>query len=313
MSLASLTAVEGYWRPNATSTVFEDCAIGAMNYDGAAKLRCCPVVGNTSICKHEWNPDATSHDGSANLLNLTVGTPDAQCVEGHSGPVCAACKRYSSLEEEKHFVMNSDTGMCEECETGAPSPGIEALLVFLVFFVLFCAAFLFIASTKIVKEDDGASFTDNLANIVVLFVGYAQILSSITETCSSSTSWGKRFSDFSRAFGFVNLDMSGLLPKMSCSLNFSFRTRLYLHYATPLAVIVAVKLAAILAILWTSVKKKQSHARRRAQNALGFRILVTLLILLYPVSPPSSSHPIYPGILCLSPSPSSPLLRTRFE
>jgi hypothetical protein len=65
-------------------------------------------------------------------------------------------------------------------------------------------------------------------------------------------------------------------------MSFGFQTKLRLHFATPLAVIVAIQLAELVAIAATSRKTKM-ESRRRAQNALSFKIRMTLMLLLYPV------------------------------
>ena len=131
------------------------------------------------------------------------------------------------------------------------------------------------------KQVEDNSYNDKFMDPGI-FIGYAQILSSITETCSSSTSWGSPFTGFSQAFGIVNLDITSLFHVFSCSMNFNFHTKLRLHFATPLAIIAAVKLAELVAIAATSkAAKKIFH--HRVQRAYSFKILMTFLLLIYPV------------------------------
>jgi hypothetical protein len=204
---------------------------------------------------------------------------DAQCADGHTGALCAACKT------EEDYVMGFD-GMCEFCAQGRPNPGLGVLVLFLICLVLFLVVCLVVAATKRHGKDDAASSMDKLSSLVVLIVGYGQIMSSITETCSSSTSWGADFSGFSQMLGFVNLDATKLFPAVSCSLNFDFRSKLYLHFATPLAIVGTIKLAEVVAIAITSRKAKArkdtTTLRQKTQKALAFKIMMNFLLLIYP-------------------------------
>ena len=162
-------------------------------------------------------------------------------------------------------------------------PGLGILVLFLACLVIFIIVLVLVAKTKAHAEDDDSNFADKLSNLFVLFIGYAQILSSITETCSNSTSWGDSFPRFSQSFGIVNLDLSSVFPSLSCNLNFKFRTQMLLHFATPIAMVVTIKLAEIAATAWTRMKKQQSKASRQAQSAYVFKIRMTILLLVYPV------------------------------
>ena len=246
----------GYWRESLMSDVFIECSKAILSSD-KAKRRCCPSAQCNNL-----------------TLNSTEFHPDTQCAKGHKGALCGTC--------DLSYVMRD--GTCEPCNGGAkPKLGVAGLGV--VCLILFFAAWFLVAKTEtyIVRREE-SRHKDDFTNLTTLFIGYAQIMSSITETCSSSTEWGASFTLFSKSFSIVNFDVAFMFRELSCSLNFDFFTRLILHFLTPLIIVAAVIPATYLAIHRTSRRREVNNNKKEAQRAYGYKLTMMLLLLIYPVS-----------------------------
>ena len=144
MGLVALTAKEGFWRSNRTSTVFTDCSLFFMtDAKKQAKKRCCPlVVGtNASICKG---------------LNFT--DPDSQCLaaldadanstnEAYGGPACLACKNAS------YTMQDEANKRCSPCPGGSSLGGVIGALSGLMGVLWIGFAVLFYKANR--NHDDG--------------------------------------------------------------------------------------------------------------------------------------------------------------
>ena len=97
--LKDLSAKSGFWRPTGNSEVSLSCAKAysgeSLYRQSLAEKRCCPVVGNTSLCKDLRFGHETDH----------------QCVYGYSGPLCRGCDAAAF-----HVVIGDG---CLECPGGS--------------------------------------------------------------------------------------------------------------------------------------------------------------------------------------------------
>jgi CRP-like cAMP-binding protein len=129
------------------------------------------------------------------------------------------------------------------------------------------------------KEASGFSsdLTDHLTEHATILVSWMQILSAVTVS-ADAVDWPPAFTDFAATLSIVNLDLSSLVSISSCTLILPNHVALALHLATPLAVIVSMKLSAALAMKITSLPRKY----RRLQTNLVDKIVITITLLLYP-------------------------------
>jgi hypothetical protein len=100
MSVDNISATNGFWRPDAMSIIFVDCAKGI--YPGSvgpalANARCCPA----GHCDTPFESD-----------------PDDQCKQGFGGPACKECAK-------DHSMVGKD---CLYCEGGPDLPSAFAAL-----------------------------------------------------------------------------------------------------------------------------------------------------------------------------------------
>ena len=134
LKLPQLVAQHGYWRPNATSSVFSDCRQGYTGTDKEilAKKRCCPLgkCNNDTLLMMNENGTMFSH-------------PDDQCLEGYSGALCLVCA--------ENFVMQGNE--CVDCPGGAVVT--SALISLLIFaFVIFVIVLLIFICAPSKKSED---------------------------------------------------------------------------------------------------------------------------------------------------------------
>ena len=145
--------------------------------------------------------------------------------------------------------------------------------------VLFFTVLLVVLKTETHAEDDDvATLKDHIAGQASILISWAQIVSAVTVTFNS-VSWPKDFSTASQTIGFVNLDLSFLLPHASCRMSLPFGLKLGIHVATPIACVLTTKLATFVAM---KLSKTPSRTTMDAKEHRGHFILLTLLSLLYP-------------------------------
>jgi len=125
-TLSQLTSLPGFWRANATTTLFTNCKVAfssSLDPEAKAKERC-PGGSNSS----------TVNQSSA------VFDPNSQCKnipnkEGYGGPSCMACLN-------KGYTLSNDK--CIRCEGGASFSSVMGLVMGImgIFFILFAIVFM---------------------------------------------------------------------------------------------------------------------------------------------------------------------------
>jgi hypothetical protein len=176
--------------------------------------------------------------------------------------------------------------------------------------ILLIVVFILVRRTKTHKKDNGDNGPDEFdfyVDLTTIMISFLQVLSAVTTTYSG-VNWPENFTSSSEAFGFINLDITFLLPLTHCSLTLDYGTKLILHILTPVALVVSIKLAECTAIKHTDCSSSSNGSsgggggggggggketkdsnnnnkvieRRVAQNGLGDRIALTLIFLVYP-------------------------------
>jgi hypothetical protein len=127
-------------------------------------------------------------------------------------------------------------------------------------------------SGGIAKSDVGL-----LLDRVKVIWGWMQVFSAMTITYDA-VPWPEGFKAFSMNIGLaVNLDFMGVLDVASCNYALPFLDKFILHMFTPFVITAFVCLARIPAHF---LRKR----RRRAQTELMYKITVTIVLIMYPVS-----------------------------
>lgn len=311
---ALIFAQKGYWRPTKDSTTFLSCASGYKGNNAEkkklAEARCCPAIDesatqnntNTSSPINASNTTTASSPysecyayaskmGRQNRSNATSRNDtetwdrDHQCVDPFTGILCMVCNKTT------HVRIN-DT--CVECDGGARVELIGyALCVLMAVLFLVCTIILFLTE-KASSNDTHDAGGSLILDLVAIMISWMQIFSAITVTYDS-VSWPDSFTDYSLSLGIINLDINFVMPAVDCHLAIPFLDKFALHMATPIAVVLTVgasKLAAtaLTVLTWHPKTKGQRRGNRwrltkgprEAQNAYAYKIVLNILLLLYP-------------------------------
>ena len=80
----------------------------------------------------------------------------------------------------------------------------------------------------------------------------------------------------------VNFDLAYAMPFASCRLSLSYQDKLILHLITPLAFLVSIQLAKLLAVCVDKKRRKPDAIRNTAQDNKSGTVLIQIGMLLYP-------------------------------
>ena len=266
ITVAHLFAQPGYWRRSNSTPKFQSCADAYYSNDrvAIAKQRCCP-------------------NGQCNTtLLVDRASPDHQCLTGYQGPLCMTCA-------DEYLTMGS---ACVHCPGGANPVSVLGIFAS-VCVVLFLSVLFVVVKTKThTEDDDTATVMDHITGEVSILISWAQVVSAVTVTFNS-VSWPEDFSGASQTIGFVNLDLSFLLPYASCNMSLSYAWKLLIHASTPVACVLTTKFATFVAI---KLSNNKSQTSTEAKENKGHSIFLTLLLLLYP----SLTTKIFTSLRCFN-------------
>ena len=254
MTLAELSALPGYWRADVASKNFEQCSVvyKGANANEIASQRCCPPkMKNCS---------------AINQKNRTLPwNADTQCLEGYQGILCGGCR--------KDYVRTGDD--CLPCEGGwnvlaaAGSLLLSCLIISVMSFVI-------IKKVKTLEKHKENDLMESISTQFAVLTSWLQILSVLTKTFDG-VPWGESFTSYSKGSGVVvNLDFSFFL-RTSCSMALPFLEQFGLLALYPIFITVAIKLGQCLAM-----KRVKEQDRRTAQGAMGDKITLLFIMLLFP-------------------------------
>ena len=277
--IGEIVALTGYWRPEAMSTEFSDCAEGykGMNRRELAELRCCPV----GLCN-----GTNGTNGNMQLRNLTdkinvmFDHPDEQCAHGYAGTLCLACAK-----DYVHIGLN-----CEYCKGG--SQFTHALLSVAGFSVFVGIGIFFFLICK--KAAKNAEHGNSMVTHIKQLIGFLQILAS-QAIVYDSVPWSRRFLEFSFGISIFNFDVMSIFSQHeTCTLAIPFLEQFVLHMTLPGFLLVSMILAQVAAEHVMKVKKHKVKALKRTRSTVVklkrlnhsrhqvFKFFILGMTLLYP-------------------------------
>jgi len=117
------------------------------------------------------------------------------------------------------------------------------------------------------------------------FIGQFKILLSFIQIFSSmpnvldTVPWPKVFLEIALPLGVFNLDFLSIFAETSCAVNVRFFDRFVIHMILPIAVVVTILLAAVVARVCTSKAKTEKLVRI---NETTSKITILVVLLLFP-------------------------------
>jgi hypothetical protein len=251
MSLASLPAQTGYWRPTSMSTVFSSCiqAYKGSDSEFIAASRCCPVNATTN---------------ASNCKNNTFAHSDEQCLPGYSGVLCAACA--------KDYVMMN--GACEPCTGGASmqaafeATAITCASVWLIIVILLLCS----------KAEGAAAKGSAIIGQVKLLLTFVQILGSLPGVYDG-VPWPTSFLEMTIPLAAINFDVFALFERPeSCQLSVNFLEQFAVHMALPGMLFFAM----ILAYVFSTIVGSKDKAVRVHRWAMTAKMIIIGTLFMYP-------------------------------
>ena len=258
ITLSELVALNGYWRPDRSTTVFSNCKAGynSLEAQQLADDRCCPLDPNTnlSICVQ-----------TGNASNGSFTHTDEQCQNGYSGALCLVCAN--------GFVKQGTT--CISCPGGA-SIGIAVVPLLVMLTLLFVVVLAFILGGR--KATTNAETSNKWFGQAKIILTFVQILSSMPGVLDG-VPWPKPFLEFTLPLSLSNLDFLSVLQKTGCGLNVRFYDRFLLHMILPFGCFFVILLAFIVA---TKKCLKEDDVKHMQAKEIASKATILVILLLYP-------------------------------
>ena len=268
ITLAELGTQPGYWRVNALSIDFADCARGFSSSTS-------PKNDSIKRCPGSKNQNK-SFDATAQCRNID-GT------EAYGGPACMACL-------DARYTMSGNK--CVFCEGGGIF--VSALIPMLCACVLL---FLLVLLFTLVGGGGDKTDSDNklprtkstrrlrkMKRMNKLF-GQMKILLSLLQIVSSmpsvvtSIAFPKFFRETANLFGIFNLDVLRFSGLMSCNMSVRFFDRFLIHMMLPIGCALAITASYLVAHAVTAKSNTTKHTRI---NEAVSKVLILVILLLFP-------------------------------
>ena len=288
LSLTQIFAKRGAWRVFWNDTIFLNCSQGYTGIGAWLKAseRCCP---DSQTCGRHQQVDQNA--------SWAPPSQDDQCLcdenECYSGPMCMVCGGVRG----DGYALSPFSGKCEKCAI-PPSMAHALLGLGILCILVFLAVACFIRRTRLHDSGKGKSVdqfeaekareTAERIDQFAIIISWAQILSSIPLTYDG-VEWPHDFQVFARMFSIVDVDLSWM-SVVQCQLAIPFLEKFMLHLATPLVIVLSVKLSHCVttrfcrgsAKLRRTLTPKSRRALALAQRAVGDKCIFFILLMLYP-------------------------------